>query len=186
MVAFSQDDVQDVTWRYIEESDLKSTLARRRLIDEVTLVQLILRLRAQLQRNLADNRKQVLMQRLSQEIVEFLYPRNAARGLKESEMVGRDSGSLAWRLARQEIGSDTIKEDEDGYEWTLDSSVICNSKFEVTYDCVSDSYKVAKQGTPVEVARGFATRAKTVKNLFRKVEHDWKMVYLARHGTITI
>ena len=44
------------------------------------------------------------------------------------------------------------------------------------YSCATNQYTRASG----EVATGFLTQVHQCENVFRKEEHDWKMVYLAR------
>lgn len=50
-------------------------------------------------------------------------------------------------------------------------------RFRIEYDCVQDRYK--RNGENV-AGHGFLTFAHTARNMYRKEEHDWRMVYLSR------
>lgn len=180
VIGVSQSDIQDVTWRYVQEENVRQVLARRNLIEESRLVQVIMRLRKRLAANLTPSRKEVLEARLVQEVVEFLYPRSKTGNVKESEMEGRESGSLAWRLARQELGSGQT-DNPSGFIWQITrDKLFQGSKYLLTYDSVKDEYCSCAE----ETKSGWKSGARRVENLFQKKEHDWKMVYLARNGKI--
>lgn len=55
----------------------------------------------QRQQSLSPDRKKQLTERLLVELVEFISPKKP----KEGELGGRNSGSLAWRIARGEAGA---------------------------------------------------------------------------------
>ena len=101
------------------------------------------------------------------------------RGGREGEIyedlsfrIGRQTGSLAWRLARGElVGSNaefvfipSMEEVEEGV-------------MEVEYDCAEDKY--FRTGRKV-FKEGFLSGVFSSKNVARKVEADWNMVYVAR------
>jgi peptide-N4-(N-acetyl-beta-glucosaminyl)asparagine amidase len=109
-----------------------------------------------------------------EELVEFIIPNG--KDVKESEMQGRQSGSLAWRLARQEIHEED-QPGQNGYEWQICSNKIPRSDFQLTYDPVSDSYR---NSCNANILKGWRNGTFYVENIFRKEEKDWKMVYLAR------
>lgn len=54
----------------------------------------------QRQLSLSENRRKELLQRIIVELVEFISPKTPRPG----ELGGRVSGSLAWRVARGEMG----------------------------------------------------------------------------------
>lgn len=58
----------------------------------------------QRQRFLAESRKSELLQRTIVELVEFISPKPP----KPGEFGGRISGSMAWRVARGEAGSEVF------------------------------------------------------------------------------
>ncbi|RXN34451.1 peptide-N(4)-(N-acetyl-beta-glucosaminyl)asparagine amidase [Labeo rohita] len=102
ILAFSKDQVVDVTWRY--SCKHPEVLSRRTQVQETWLLHTLNGLNATRQQSLGAERKQQLLQRLLVELVEFISPKTPASG----ELGGRISGSLAWRVARGETGaSDT-------------------------------------------------------------------------------
>lgn len=96
IIAFSHDDIQDVTWRYV--SDHKATLIKRQKCSETDLLATILKLRSKRQQNCSKARKFYLRKRNLREIVELMVERQPT----EDEKKGRSSGGLSWRLARGE------------------------------------------------------------------------------------
>jgi len=184
IIAVSQDDIQDVTWRYIQDKSLSDVLSRRKLCSEFNLVQELLQARQKLQASLPKERQAVLQQRLCYELAEFCFPR-VNKEAKDSETVGRQSGSLAWRLARQELGDcsegDVVA--QVGFQWNITENNIRDSQFCLTYDSVKDKYSCnSTNGNSTEFLDGWDKGTYENQNIFRKQEHDWKMVYLARKG----
>ena len=168
ILAFSKDDIQDVTWRYsAKHSEVQQ---RRRECRENWLVNTILKLRQKRQAGLPEKRKKELGQRLVSEIVDFMTVKTAGEG----ELTGRTSGSMAWRTARGEVGSGAVK-----------NTVIKPTEAERTarmvhlqYSCAIDRYIRVRSGG--QTVRGWQAMVSDVKDVHRKEEHDWGMVYLAR------
>lgn len=96
IIAYSHDDIQDVTWRYgNNHAEIRS---RRQKCTETELLKTILQLRAKRQQNSGNFRKRYLCRRNLMEIVELLTERSPT----ENEKKGRSSGDLSWRTARGE------------------------------------------------------------------------------------
>ncbi|KAG1674789.1 Peptide-N(4)-(N-acetyl-beta-glucosaminyl)asparagine amidase [Nymphon striatum] len=167
--AFSAIDVMDVTWRYTK--DHKQVLKRRNLCDENSLVQTIANTNKQLQNDLSQEVKKKLQFRLVKEIVEFMTPVNTSAG----EYGGRMSGSLGWRMSRGEVDRPKIK---SNYKFKLTDKEKVNKKFHLQYCCSSDEY--IRISNDHEKIQGFQSCLMWQKAILRKVEHDWKMSYLAR------
>ncbi len=110
------------------------------------------------------------------ELVELMTPRSA----KEDEKTGRQSGSLAWRLARGETGK-AGKIENVNKVWTPTAAERESLCLELEYDVLRDEY-TRSSDCREENLKGFASGADEVENIFRKVEHDWGQVYLARTG----
>ena len=170
IMAFSKDDIQDVTWRYSAKH--VEVLSRRRECRENWLVQVILKLRQERQNSLPENRKKQLQGRLVTEVVEFLTIKNAGEG----ELTGRTSGSITWRLARGETDpctnlakSTTVKPTE---------SEKAQKFLYLKYSCAADEYVRVSSGG--ERVKGWQEMVSEVKDIHRKEENDWKMAYLAR------
>lgn len=58
----------------------------------------------QRQRSLSENRRRELLERTIVELVEFISPKTP----NPREYGGRTSGSMAWRVARGEIGPEVF------------------------------------------------------------------------------
>ncbi|KTF75149.1 hypothetical protein cypCar_00040856 [Cyprinus carpio] len=99
ILAFSKDQVVDVTWRY--SCKHPEVLSRRTQVQETWLLRTLNGLNATRQQSLGAERKQQLLQRLLVELVEFISPKTSTSG----ELGGRVSGSLAWRVVRGETGA---------------------------------------------------------------------------------
>ena len=96
VIAFSLDDVQDVSWRYSNQH--QDILKRRQLCNEKELIQTIMELRKKRQINCSAARKKFLNLRTLRELAELLIIREPT----DNERKGRSSGSLNWRLERGE------------------------------------------------------------------------------------
>uniref|UniRef100_A0A8C0P5C2 Peptide-N(4)-(N-acetyl-beta-glucosaminyl)asparagine amidase n=2 Tax=Canis lupus familiaris TaxID=9615 RepID=A0A8C0P5C2_CANLF len=98
VIAFSKDEVVDVTWRYSCKHD--EVISRRTEVKEELLRETINGLNKQRQISMSENRRKELLQRIIVELVEFISPKTP----KPGELGGRISGSVAWRVARGEMG----------------------------------------------------------------------------------
>ncbi len=150
-------------------------LSRRRECDEGWLVSTLIRLRQQKQLSLSETRKKTLLDRTVRELVELMSPKKAGSG----ELTGRESGSLAWRLARGETGP------QGGASNAPKPTVIKPTQAEIEknlvhlkYCCATDKYVRVSEGD--QVTKGWGHMISEVKDVFRKEEPDWKMCYLAR------
>lgn len=108
IIAYSRDEVQDVTWRYTRDPDV---MKRRILTSENSLLSLILRLNEERFRSsgpeYSEARKKFVVKRRLMELAELLpAPPGAVKlgdGNNDNEYGGRVSGDVAWRLARGEL-----------------------------------------------------------------------------------
>ncbi|KAL1394616.1 hypothetical protein pipiens_011831 [Culex pipiens pipiens] len=170
--AFSKEDVTDVTWRY--SNDHQKVLKSRRTCSERELLDTILKLRAKRRGKLSEPRKAYLRKRTLWECLDLL----ATRAPTQAELEGRSSGSMDWRLQRGEQKLNTF------YIFIPNEQEIRAKQFNVRYSCAKDTYeRFLKETTGVQVlesAKDWQSRQYTSENVFRKEEHDWKMVYLAR------
>ncbi|KAI8340153.1 hypothetical protein BC941DRAFT_419556 [Chlamydoabsidia padenii] len=92
-IGFSADEVVDVTRRYVKEWP-----QQRQLINEQQLANYLDQLTRELQQQVDQDRRDVLKQRQVVEQEEF----KQTRSLNQDDLLGRQSGSLAWRTARGE------------------------------------------------------------------------------------
>ncbi|XP_040403239.1 peptide-N(4)-(N-acetyl-beta-glucosaminyl)asparagine amidase isoform X2 [Cygnus olor] len=122
------------------------------------------------QRSLAESRKRELLQRTIVELVEFISPKPP----KPGEFGGRTSGSMAWRVARGEAGSEKRKE----VIFVPSEKEKTSKLFHLIYNIVEDSYIRISNNN--EKITGWEAGVWKAESIWRKVETDWKMVYLAR------
>lgn len=154
------------------------------------------------QQSLSPDRKRELTERLLVELVEFISPKKP----KEGELGGRNSGSLAWRIARGETRAapetatqvpDTRPQThlgESHHQWQhscIDACLLVQSAgfvftptdrekadrfLHVRYSSVKDEY--CRVSNNSEVIPTWDRCLWTQESVFRKVEHDWEMVCL--------
>lgn len=166
VIAFSYDDIQDVTWRYT--CNFAEVLKRRNLCSEQQLLDIMFAIREKRQRSLSMARKEYIKKRMVKELVEFLTPPKQTDAMYE----GRTSGSLLWRLARGEIT------EKVSYVWTPNSAEISARRFQLSYSCEKDQYF---RSTNIEPCiSGWQNGVFEFESVFRKEEKDWKTFYLSR------
>ncbi|XP_068189851.1 peptide-N(4)-(N-acetyl-beta-glucosaminyl)asparagine amidase [Antennarius striatus] len=163
ILAFSKDQVVDVTWRY--SCKHPEVLSRRTRVQEAWLLHTINGLNASRQQSLSPGRKKVLMERLLVELVEFISPKKP----KPGELGGRNSGSLAWRLARGETSTPSTGSSTQERTDRL---------LHVSYSASKDQY--CRVSNNSELVQGWDKCVWAKESVFRKVESDWQMVYIAR------
>lgn len=104
------------------------------------------------------------------DLVEMLRPRTLSA---DAELNGRQSGSLQWRLSRQETQQKAISL---GFVYRITDEEVRRGSMTVEYNSVDDEFSRDEKGEGAK----WNERLFTYANLQRKVEKDWKMVYLAR------
>ncbi|XP_031134400.1 peptide-N(4)-(N-acetyl-beta-glucosaminyl)asparagine amidase [Sander lucioperca] len=174
VLAFSKDQVVDVTWRY--SCKHPEVLSRRTRVQEAWLLHTINGLNASRQQYLSSDRKKELTERLLVELVEFISPKKP----KPGELGGRNSGSLAWRTARGETRkADTGTSTEAaGYVFTPTEKEKSDRLLHVRYNAAKDQY--CRVSNNSEVIPSWDQCVWRKESVFRKVEDDWQMVYIAR------
>lgn len=102
IIAYSKDEVQDVTWRYTR--NLEAVLKRRKICSEQSLIQFLRSLSDQRQNspNYSRVRREYIVKRSLLELANMLYIPNLQNEDSDETYEGRTSGSLLWRLARGE------------------------------------------------------------------------------------
>ncbi|XP_060990836.1 peptide-N(4)-(N-acetyl-beta-glucosaminyl)asparagine amidase isoform X1 [Dama dama] len=167
IIAFSKDEVVDVTWRYSCKHE--EVISRRTEIKEELLRETINGLNKQRQVSLSENRRKELLQRIIVELVEFISPKNP----KPGELGGRTSGSLAWRVARGEAGP----ESKETLFIPSENEKI-SKQLHLCYNIVKNYY--VRVSSNNQTISGWENGVWRMESIFRKVETDWNMVYLAR------
>uniref|UniRef100_A0A673T5Z6 Peptide-N(4)-(N-acetyl-beta-glucosaminyl)asparagine amidase n=1 Tax=Suricata suricatta TaxID=37032 RepID=A0A673T5Z6_SURSU len=121
------------------------------------------------QTSLSENRRKELLQRIIVELVEFISPKTP----KPGELGGRISGSVAWRVARGEMGlerKETLLIPSENEK--------LSKQLHLCYNIVKDHYvRVSNNNQTIS---GWENGVWKMESIFRKVETDWNMVYLAR------
>ncbi|EZA49839.1 Peptide-N(4)-(N-acetyl-beta-glucosaminyl)asparagine amidase [Ooceraea biroi] len=187
IIAYSRDEVQDVTWRYTR--DQEAVMKRRRTCAEQSLMRFVRSLSEQRQNSsgYSSARREYVVKRSLLELAGMLYIPNSRDQDSDESYEGRTSGSIAWRLARGEISQRVSMNTEKNCTWELSKY---GQSFELRYNIVSDVYHVVHNGTTLEQKSGWLEgMSATEGGIFRKVENDWRMVYLARspraeHGRV--
>ncbi|XP_037831642.1 peptide-N(4)-(N-acetyl-beta-glucosaminyl)asparagine amidase isoform X2 [Kryptolebias marmoratus] len=174
VLAFSKDQVVDVTWRY--SCKHPEVLSRRTRVQEAWLLHTINGLNAARQQSLSPNRKTELTERLLVELVEFISPKKP----KPGELGGRNSGSLAWRIARGETrAADTKTTTQVAAFVFTPTEKEKNERFlHIRYVSSKDQY--CRVSSCSEIIQNWDQCVWAKQSVFRKVENDWQMTYIAR------
>ncbi|KAF3707780.1 Peptide-N(4)-(N-acetyl-beta-glucosaminyl)asparagine amidase [Channa argus] len=172
ILAFSKDQVVDVTWRY--SCKHPEVLQRRTKVQEAWLLHTINRLNSTRQQSLSPERKKELTERLLVELVEFISPKTP----KPGELGGRSSGSLAWRIARGECRPSDPRTQAAGYVFTPTQKEKSDRLLHVRYSSTKDQY--CRLSNNAEIISSWDQCVWSKESVFRKVENDWQMVYVAR------
>ncbi|XP_032670197.1 peptide-N(4)-(N-acetyl-beta-glucosaminyl)asparagine amidase [Odontomachus brunneus] len=193
IIAYSKDEVQDVTWRYTQNPE--AVLKRRTACTEQNLITLIRFLSNKRQSVVSYSaaRRKYIIDRTLCELASMIYVPNSQNEDSDETYQERTSGSLTWRLARGEstfVNKDQLNKNiEKNYIWDISKY---GQTFELRYNIVKDLYQVVhNDGTPLEQINEWSEGINsTCGGVFRKEEDDWKIVYLARsqgakHGRVT-
>ncbi|KAM6899468.1 peptide-N(4)-(N-acetyl-beta-glucosaminyl)asparagine amidase [Xenentodon cancila] len=174
VLAFSKDQVVDVTWRY--SCKHPEVLSRRTSVQEAWLLHTINGLNASRQQSLSPDRMKELTDRLLVELVEFISPKKP----KPGELGGRNSGSLGWRIARGETrGTDAESAVQvTAFVFTPTEKEKNDRSLHVRYISTKDQY--CRVSSNSETIQNWDQCVWTKESVFRKVENDWQMVYIAR------
>ncbi|XP_028252418.1 peptide-N(4)-(N-acetyl-beta-glucosaminyl)asparagine amidase isoform X2 [Parambassis ranga] len=172
ILAFSKEQVVDVTWRY--SCKHPEVLTRRTRVQEAWLLHTINSLNASRQQSLSPDKKKELTERLLVELVEFISPKTP----KPGELGGRNSGSMAWRIARGETREPDTGTQTVGFVFTPTEKEKSDQLLHVRYSATKDQYFRVSSGS--EIIQSWDQCVWRKESVFRKVENDWQMVYIAR------
>lgn len=101
IIAYSKDEVQDVTWRYTQNQE--AVMNRRTICSEQSLMKVISLLNTERQISFSKVRVEYINKRRLLELANMIYIPNSQDNDSNESYEGRTSGSLAWRLARGEV-----------------------------------------------------------------------------------
>lgn len=168
VLAFSKDDVQDVTWRY--SCNHEELMKRRKMCTGKEMNRVLMELRMKRQSNVSKARKKFLDLRTLAELAELMIQKEPT----EDELRGRTSGSLKWRLERGETSLLNC------YIFQLNEDEKKSKSFNLRYSCSKNLFQRVVNSEVIETSNDFTSWCYNFENIFRKVEYDHGMVYLAR------
>ena len=162
IIAFSKDEVVDVTFKYtINRNDVKS-----RRVDEKSVVSKITEIN-NLFHHPPEFRK-ALNKRLAAELIATMIPVTVGDEVYE----GRISGSAEWRQNRGEIGSNSS---------SVTLKCEASNEFSLKYNIVNEMCMITTDGN-TQQKKGWKSIVFRANNIYKKIEYDWNMVYLARNS----
>ncbi|MGH0165421.1 UNVERIFIED_CONTAM: hypothetical protein FKN15_053481 [Acipenser sinensis] len=123
------------------------------------------------QQSLTADRRKELLERLLVELVEFISPKTP----KPGELGGRTSGSLTWRVTRGETASQQLNK---GFVFIPSEKEKTQKSFHLQYNIAKDHY--IRVSNNQEELSGWEKGTWKTESVFRKLETDWQMVYIAR------
>lgn len=104
-----------------------------------------------------------------------------SRKPSDEDQKGRTSGGSAWRLARKEV---TDASEEYNFTWFVNSSDIVSDSIVIKYSATLNRYEYTSGNKKIKELHNWNEGAHEHSQIFRKVEKDWNMVYLARIGLL--
>jgi len=172
IIAFSHEQVLDVTWRYSAKHD--EVRRARTLVSEEWLEKTLAGMTEERQRGLSEERRHVLMERQVKELVEFF----TIKSVRDGELQGRVSGDLAWRLLRGETRPQQDEYKHEPYIYKPTDEEIKAKRIRFCFNCVINKY-LRGFNRDLDIS-DWQSRVASYSCIMRKVEKDWKMTYLAR------
>ncbi|KAL2747647.1 peptide-N(4)-(N-acetyl-beta-glucosaminyl)asparagine amidase [Vespula maculifrons] len=176
ILAYSRDEVQDVTWRYTRNQI--DVMARRKKCSEENLLDLLQTLNEKRQNSVSYSmaRKQYVIKRRLRELVGMLNFPNIPNNYDDNNYRERTTGSYAWRMARGEVDQHNVKKN---YIWDISKG---GKSFILQYFIVRNVYKVIySDGYILEQKSDWQEGVNCVEGgIFHKTENDWKVAYLSR------
>lgn len=183
IIAYSRDEVQDVTWRYTR--DYSGVMSRRNICSEKNLLKFIelLNARREAVANYSSLRRREVIKQRALELAGFLYIPNQQQPDDGESYGARTSGSHTWKLARGETTTEASS--FKSYTWNISKY---GKSFHLSYCVVPDTYSIKDDSDfELETRNGWQKGVHTIEgDVFRKVEDDWKVAYLARSPGKTI
>ena len=179
-IATSKDEVQDVTSRYstaCSEEEKAALKSRRNEVREDWLTKTLVTVSEEFQAKYDESEQKRLTERRLMEVIELMSPPN--RNIAEEEMKGRKTGSLDWRISRGELGGSGGNQKFGGSFCPTETEIEAKV-FHLELDIAANLYSRPLAGDGKEKIEDWQQGVKEGDNIFRKVEHDWNMVYLAR------
>lgn len=178
IIAFSRDEIQDVTWRYTRNQT--DVMTRRKKCSEENLLHLMQTLNEERQNSQGYSltRKQYIIKRRLRELIEMLYFPSIQNNQDTIKYKERTTGSYAWRLARGEVNQHKLNK---SYIWDISKY---GKSFYLQYYIVKNIYEVIhSDGHVLEQKSDWQEGVNyTEGGIFYKTENDWKMVYLVRES----
>ena len=144
------------------------------LVPETWIIKQTSILSRKLQANHTDPQRYNLAERLVRELAEFLLPAKAKCG----ELQGRISGDVGWRKSRGELG----QSGHNPVVWIPTETELECGEFCLEYSTSLDQY--VRRSDNDSVTRKWSDGVFECESVFRKVETDWKMAYIARTGRL--
>ncbi|CAF0975287.1 unnamed protein product [Rotaria sordida] len=170
-IAFAKDHIEDVTWRYV--THFKQTIQTRN-INEYIFAKIISQINRKIQSQLNQQDKNKIISNRIKDLVSML---NEEKLTKESELHGRQSGSLTWKLARGE--TDEKNDITNGFIYLINNQECEKGFITIEYNSVLNKYY--RNGFEENQIDGWIDKVYSSSNIQRKIEKDWKMVYLSRN-----
>jgi len=182
VVAANSHQVCDVTMRYSRD-DLEGFRNRRlRMFKDDWLSDLIKSFNNKAQARMSQQLKQQTQEMMLKEAEELKsFHQNQKPSGSDETYNGRTSGSLEWRSDRGEVGHSQAKQEgllQNVEGMTPNRNELSERRFRVEYFPAEDLYN-----RPIGKEKEYCWESYVCKarNMMRKEELDWKMVYLCRN-----